>query len=201
MSPLRSLFVAAAAVAALAAVAAPPKRPDERSFPRSLDDGPGQSRIMLPATVTTGTFDGTWMYVNRDVHFAMWIRTEDGRPRVKLQFQSLASPEAFETDWNGVAKYYMSGHPVTFDLKITAADVNRIAGSWLWDVETPTTGRREEAQVVLQRTGYGRTLLMDFRNYAKTLRHGNDARTARVPVAWNWQKISKREIRWDEMPW
>src|SRR5262249_42392592 len=80
---------------------------------------------------TSGSFDGTWMYVNRDSRYAMWIRTRNGKPQVKLQYQSLANPEAFETDWDGKATYYLAGTPVTFELKLGKADANQIVATWL----------------------------------------------------------------------
>jgi hypothetical protein len=192
---------APAVLAALLAAAAALGAANERTVPQNLTPIPGRIGVMTADPVTTGTFEGTWMYVNRDARYAMWIREESGKPRIRIQYQSLATPEAFETDWNGKSSYFMSGDPVTFELKITSADANRIAGTWHWNLDAGPGGREESADVVLQRTVYGRTLLLDFKNFERTFRQGGVPHTVRIPVAWNWQKVSKRELLWDEMPW
>ena len=149
---------------------------------------------------TAGEFDGTWMYVNRDARYAMWIRTKDGTRQVKIQFQSLANPEAFETDWTGKTTYYLAGNPVKFDLTVTGADADKITGNWSWVLEVGGSGRRETANVVLQRTGYGRNLLMDFQDFQRIVTQDGQNKVFRVPTAWNWVKVSKRELLWDELP-
>jgi hypothetical protein len=156
--------------------------------------------LMKSDPTNAGTFDGTWMYVNRDAHFALWIRTKNGKRQAKLQFQSLAGPEAFETDWDGKATYYMAGHPVNFELKLASADANKLAGAWNWDLEIGDSARVEKADVVVYRTGYGRTLQMDFNNFEKTIRRNGVDQTAKVPTSWAWIKISQRELLWAELP-
>ena len=148
-----------------------------------------------------GEFDGTWIYANRDAHFAMWIRTQDGKPQVKLQYQSLASPESFETDWTGQASYYMAGKPASFVLALDAADADAIAGRWAWELSAESSSRVETAQVKLRRTGYGRTLAMNFQDYKRTLTIGTHGNVLTGPVTWTWVKVSKRELLWDELPW
>jgi hypothetical protein len=64
---------------------------------------------------------------------------------VRLQYQSLAGPEAFETDWAGKASYYMAGKPASFSLTLGSADADVIAGKWDWELSTgarPATSRR-----------------------------------------------------------
>jgi hypothetical protein len=173
----------------------------EKDLPPEMTPDPGKAKVMMASPVNEGTFDGTWMYVNRDAHFAMWIKTEGGKPQMRIQYQSIATPEAFETDWSGKSNYYLSGNPVTFEFKLGESDTNRITGSWLWDFETDLHGRKETADIVLQRTGFGRTMLMAFNNFEKTMRRNGDARVFKLPVAWNWTKISKRELLWNELPW
>jgi hypothetical protein len=161
---------------------------------------PEKSVLERAEPTTSGTFDGTWMYVNRDSRFALWIRTRNGTPQVKLQYQSLATPEAFETDWDGKAVYYLAGNPVNFDLKLGDANTNQIKGSWSWALVVDRSGRREMADLVLYRTGYGRTLMADFQNYRKIVtREGKDT-IFKAPVNWTWMKVSKRELLWDELP-
>lgn len=164
--------------------------------------GPGTDvvGIMKSDETSLGNFDGTWMYVNRDSRFAMWIRTKDGRKQVRLQFQSLAGPEAFETDWDGKAVYYMAGQPVTFELALATADAARMTGSWSWIAQLEGASRKETADLLIYRTAYGRSLQMDFKNYEKTMTLGGKDRTARVPTSWSWIKVSKRELLWEELP-
>lgn len=173
----------------------------EKDLPPELSPDPGKAAVMMATPVTEGSFDGTWMYVNRDSHFAMWIKTEGGKARMRIQFQSITTPEAFETDWSGKSNYYLTGRPVTFEFKIGTSDAGKITGTWAWDMENDFTGRKETADIVLQRTGFGRTMVMAFNNYEKTLRKNGTARTFKLPVAWNWTKISKRELLWSELPW
>ena len=148
-----------------------------------------------------GTFEGTWIYVNRDAHYALWIRTKDGKPQVRLQYQSLASPEAFETDWAGKASYYMAGKPAAFSLTLGNADADALAGKWDWELSTASAARHESADVTIQRTGYGRTLAMNFNGYQRTITSGPHGNVLKGPMTWTWVKVSKRELLWDELPW
>ena len=162
--------------------------------------GTDRQLLKKPEPTTAGSFDGTWMYINRDMRFVMWARTKDGVPQVRLQFQSLANPEAFETDWDGKAVYYLAGTPVHFDLKLGTANADEILGAWSWTLRLEGTGRAETADVVIHRTGYGRTLLMDFQNYQKVITKNGKDQIVKMPVAWTWTKVSKRELLWDELP-
>ena len=164
--------------------------------------GPGPDTYVLERAepTTAGSFDGTWMYVNRDSRYALWIRTKDGVPQVKLQYQSLSTPEAFESDWDGKAVYYLAGNPVNFDLKLGKATKDQILGTWSWDLKIDASARHENADVVIYRTHYGRTILMDFQNFVRTVtRNGKDA-VMKTPINWTWNKVSKRELLWDELP-
>jgi hypothetical protein len=195
MRSLRALTLSVAASAlALAAMAGEIKT--------DMQGGVGTERQLLQKDdeTTAGSFDGTWMYVNRDAQFALWVRTKDGTPQMKLQYQSLGNPEAFETDWEGKSLYYMAGSPVTFELKLGQSTSDRIVGKWLWDLNIGSSARRESADVIIYRTGFGRTLLMDFQNYEKMLTSAGRNKIMRAPVVWNWTKISNRELLWEELP-
>jgi hypothetical protein len=195
MRSQRVLTLSVAALTLATAVAA-------SEIKTNIPGGVGTERQLLQKDDETnaGSFEGTWMYINRDVHFAMWMRTKDGTPQVKIQYQSLANPEAFATDWEGKTLYYMAGSPVTFELKLASSTTDRIAGKWLWDLNIGASSRRESADVVIYRTGYGRTLMMDFQNYEKTITSGGKNKVMRAPVVWNWTKISNRELLWEELP-
>lgn len=194
MRSLRTLVAAAATAALALAVPAGEEKTDLK--------GIGTERVVIQMADPTnaGTFDGTWMYVNRDMQFGMWIRTKNGVPQVKLQFQSHAGSEAFETDWDGKAAYYLSGSPVTFELKLGPSSADRITGTWSWVFKIGRAGRSETANIVMYRTWDGRTLLMDFQNFERTITRAGHDNVFKPPVVWNWIKISKRELLWDEFP-
>jgi hypothetical protein len=194
MRPIRTVIAAGAAAAFALTVPAGERSTDFK--------GTGNERIVIQMADPTnaGSFDGTWMYVNHDLQFGMWIRTKNGVPQVKLQFQSLLTTEAFETDWDGKAAYYLAGSPVTFELKLGPSTADRITGSWSWVLKAGVTGRSEAANVVVYRTWDGRTLLMDFQNFEKKITRGDQERVFKTPTVWNWIKISKRELLWDEFP-
>jgi hypothetical protein len=119
---------------------------------------------------------------------------------VRVQYQSLASPEAFESDWDGKAIYYMASNPVTFELKLGECTPDKLTGTWSWLLTVGSAIRRETADLVIYRTQYGRSLLMDFQNFEKTITEGGRNKVMRAPVVWNWVKISNRELLWDELP-
>lgn len=162
--------------------------------------GPETLSLATPDPTTAGSFDGTWMYVNRDARFALWIRTRNGVPQVRVQYQSLANPEAFESDWDGNATYYLAGSPVTFALKLGKGTADQISGTWRWDVTIDNSSRRETADIVLYRSGYGRSLVMDFQNYQKTITRNGRNSIMKAPMNWSWNKVSRREVLWDEIP-
>jgi hypothetical protein len=162
--------------------------------------GAERQLVQIDEPSTAGSFDGTWMYVNRDSRFALWIRTKDGVPQVKIQYQSLASPEAFESDWDGKSNYFMAGNPVTFELKVGEGSVDRIVGKWSWVLTVDNDMRREVSDLVIYRSAYGRNLVMDFQNYERTITGGGKNKIMQAPQVWNWIKISNRELLWDELP-
>lgn len=167
-------------------------------------DLPGTTteRILIdkPEATTAGAFEGTWLYVNRDARFALWSRMKNGTPQVKVQYQSLAGPEAFESDWDGKAVYYLAGNPVTFEMKLGPSTADKIVGRWFWELKIGEAHRLETADVVLHRTHYGRSMLMDFQNYERVITKGGADKVTKLPMVWSWIKVSKRELIWDELP-
>jgi len=194
MHKLRSLAMTAAASTIVMAARAGEVKTD---LPGTVTD---RQLIQKDDETTAGSFDGTWMYVNRDLRFALWIRTKEGVPQVRLQYQSLANPEAFETNWDGKALYYMAGDPATVEFKLGPPTADRNVGKWAWDATIGNSERRETADIVLYRTVFGRTVLMDFQNYEKRITDGGRNKIMKAPVVWNWVKISNRELLWDELP-
>ena len=184
----------AAAAIALPVLAA------ERTLPPEMTGIPGKIGVASADPVTTGSFEGTWIYVNCDGKFALWIRNEGGTPRMRLQYQSTRNGEAFESDWDGKAKYFFSGVPADFDMTIDHADADKISGHWTWNFDAGSSARLEKADLLIQRTAYGRSMKMDFLNYEKTIRQSGGDKVFRMPVTWGWTKVSKRELLWDELP-
>jgi hypothetical protein len=95
----------------------------------------------------------------------------------------------------------MAGKPASFALTLASAEPDAIAGHWDWELSTGSSARHETAGVTLQRTGYGRTLQMDFKDYQRTISSGPKGNLLKAPMTWTWIKVSKRELLWDELPW
>jgi hypothetical protein len=147
-----------------------------------------------------GVWDGTWMYVNRDSRLVMWIKTEDGVPQVKFQYRSTSSSEGFITDWNGNASYEMSTAQGHFSLNIEKRDANAIEGRWDWRLEGTNSFRVEQGDYRMYRTGDGRFFVLDFSDYQKSLSGRKGERLFETHPAWTFQKVSKRLVLWDELP-
>jgi hypothetical protein len=172
--------------------------------PAASDSGYyGKSDVYRGDPTTAGTWNGSWIYVSRDQHWALWLREGDkGKVEAKLQYQAQGSPETFETDWSGTAEYYLAGTPVKFELKITKATADRIEATWNWAASFPTSERIETGDVSIYRVGYGRALVLDFGpNYVRIIRRGPKETKTELPVAWGFTKVSRRHVSWDEMPW
>lgn len=163
----------------------------------------GRSDVLRGDPTTAGDWTGSWVYVSRDQHWALWLREGDGgKVEAKLQYQGQASFENFETDWSGTAEYYLAGTPVKFELKLTKSSADRIEGSWRWTASFPDSERIETAKVALYRVAYGRALTLDFGdNYVRIVRRGGKESKVTVPTAWGFTKVSRRHVLWDEMPW
>lgn len=163
----------------------------------------GKSDVYRGEPTSAGNWSGSWAYVSRDQHWALWLREgEKGKVEAKLQYEAQGSPETFETDWNGTADYYFAGTPVKFELKLTKVAPERLEGTWRWVVSLPNSERIETADVALYRVGYGRSLVLDFGdNYQRIVRRGDKETKTTVPVVWSFVKVSKRQVLWEELPW
>jgi hypothetical protein len=146
-----------------------------------------------------GVWDGTWFYSSRDARIMVWMRTQDGKPELKLQYQSLASAESFETDWTGKASYYLAGEPASFDCHLTEGDANTIRGTWDWRVEFDDSGRSEVGTFTIYRAGDGRQLLMRFDTLERKVRRRDEIQKHSLATAWTFMKASKRIVLWDEV--
>lgn len=188
------MLLAMTALTATAAQAPP------QDVPTYTDPQYGRAAVMVPDPTSAGTWEGTWIHVNRDTRIAMWMRTVDGKPQAKLQYQSTSSPESFETDWDGKAVYTLGGRPASFELKLTERERDQIAGTWSWDVQFEDSGRTETGAFTAHRTGDGRALYLRFHEFERAIRRRDDLRRHRATPVWGFTKVSKRLAQWDELP-
>lgn len=171
-----------------------------RGQPREFATPWGRGAVMVPDPVTAGVWDGSWVYGNRDERMALFVRTVDGKPEVKFQYQSLASPEAFETDWSGKATYYLSGSPVEFALRVEDGGSDEMRGTWNWSVEFADSGRSERGRFRIYRIDRGRDLAVLFEEYERVQRRFDKVSRWDNPPVWVFNKASKRVVLWDELP-
>ena len=162
---------------------------------------PAQERASerLQPSTDAGTWHGTWTYTNRDEQMILWIDEEGEKPRVKVQYVSKVTPEAFVTDWNGAVTYELAGQPASFHIDVAEADENRIEGTWLWDIQWENAGRTERGVFTLYRVSTGRQLLIDFSEYDKALRRGGKVSRYSGAASWGFKKVSKRHALWQEV--
>ncbi len=159
--------------------------------------------VRVPEETGAGIWDGTWVFSCRDFKIGLWIRTKDGLPEMKMRYQSLQSPETFETDWSGKASYYVSGQPATFEITYKNRDAKHIEGSWHWEVESVGRGRVDDAVFTLFRSGYGRSAVFKFDKMEQQIRSDKTVRRfpAVPPPSWTFAKVSKRvDVLWEELP-
>lgn len=160
----------------------------------------GRTTIQVPERSDDGDWDGTWWYSNRDFKIALWIETAEGKPRVKLRYLSLNSPEGFETDWNGDAQYDMGNAPGIFALNMKQRDRDTIAGRWEWALTGQRSVRREEGDYTIYRAGDGRHLVIQFHRLEKVVESGGQTRRSETSPTLSFRKASKRQVLWDELP-
>ncbi len=195
MARPRSLSLAIAAMLALAAVAGGPLAAQLQFEPK------GELSRFIPPRDDTGSWDGTWWYVNRDGKIALWIRTADGKPQVKLRYMSLNGPEGFETDWVGASDYITKIGPGKFRLTLGEKDANTIKGQWDWTLDSSNSSRIETGTFTIHRTNRGRQLALVFDELIRTMRRQNrpDEVFMSAPSL-TFSLGSKRHVLWDELP-
>lgn len=182
-------LVACLVLASTAAVA----QTDVRRFSGAMD-------VTVPERTDAGSFDGTWVYVNRDARVVLWIETVDGGPRVKLRYFGTSNPEGFVTDWDGHAAYEVPLGRGEFHLDLTRRDEDLLEGTWAWQLDLGGSGREERAHVTLYRADDGRHLVMHFQDFEHIRHHGTSTQTAAAQKVWNFRKASRRLVRWEELP-
>jgi hypothetical protein len=185
----------AAATVLLAAAALVPAVADRGFY--------GKTGVFAGERTTAGEWAGTWMYVSRDGRMALWLRAgKDGLPEARLQYQSTANPETFETDWSGKTTYYLSGQAATFEIRLARRERDDLAGRWEWLVDFGDSGRSETSDFRIYRVGDGRSLALEFqKGYVKALRRGDRITKQEIPPVITFVKASRRLVLWDELPW
>jgi hypothetical protein len=162
-----------------------------------------KAAVAIPEETGAGVWDGAYAYLCRDFKIALWIRTRDGVPEMKLRYSSLQLPEEFETDWNGKATYYMGGNPGTFELAYKSRDAKRIEGGWHWEIQATEEGRVEDASFTAYRAGVGRSVVFKFDKFEREMRKKDAVRKIPFvpPPVWTFRKVSKRtDVLWEEFP-
>ena len=192
LAPLAAVLLLAASV---------PLHSEDEVVQQPGRDALGHAVVVVPQRTDQGSWDGTWVYANRDAKYALWLRTGPyGRPEARLKYQSISSPETFETGWDGKADYALSGKPVTFALLFQSADANVLAGTWNWDAEFGSAARLETGTFEAFRAGDGRALILRFKSYERAVRKRDTVRKNEALPIWTFRKVSKRLALWDELP-
>lgn len=163
-------------------------------------DVPAESTTPRPQRNDQGIWDGTWVYLNRDVNVALWIRTENGLPQVKLRSLNRLTGEGFETDWEGQSSYIHDGWPGIFSLTLDERDANTMNGTWLWEITMGNSSRIETANVSFYRALDGRHLVLTFDDFKRTRRIDDKVMVIPVNHFWSFRKVSARLAVWDELP-
>lgn len=156
--------------------------------------------LRIPEPTEEGYWDGTYWYVSRDWHVAMWIRTVEGRPEVQLRLVSAGADEDLTTDWNGEAAYETRKGRGTFALRLTERDANRMKGTWNWNLEVGAQVRKQRGEVTLFRAGFGREVVLLFDPYEFYIGPAGEEKWQPVKQSWTFRKASKRLVLWDELP-
>lgn len=156
--------------------------------------------VRVPERTDAGNWDGTYWYVSRDLHVAMWIRTTDGLPEIRLQMLHLVGPEEFLTDWKGEATYEARNGEGDFAMLLGERDANTIKGSWSWNLRVGDSVRRQLGEVTLFRSGVGREVVVLFDPYKVYLGKIGEENWREVDQVWTFRKASTRLVRWEELP-
>jgi hypothetical protein len=153
----------------------------------------------LPDRTNAGDWVGTWYFVTRDTHMALWIREDGKKPELRIQYMNTSRAESFITDWNCKASYRFRNKPGLFSFEITERDENTMRGKWRWDLGQGELRRSETAWVNLYRAGDGRTLVMNFEDLER-FHGGMIGSYMAYQQVWAFRKASNHQRRWEELP-
>ncbi len=196
------IFIGTTLALALSAGAAgqdPPPRITNRELP--IKSSLGRMGLGLPEPTSKGNWEGTWMYISRDVHLALWIAEDKGKPIVKFRYEgSLRGSESFETDWTGKARYFVENHPGTFEFTLKETGPDLIEADWDWVLDMRGSSRTETSDIEMYRAGDGRQLVMYFKDFERVVLSQGQRKVHNFPQAWTFRKMSRRLVLWEELP-
>ena len=196
------IFIGTVLLLALCSGAAgqdPPPRVIKEEVP--IKSSFGRMGLGLPEPTDKGVWDGTWIYVSRDIRLAMWMREEQGKPVVKFRYEgTLRATESFETDWTGKASYFVQDHPGEFEFTLRETGADLIEANWDWMLDMRGSSRSEKGDIEMYRAGDGRRLVMFFRDFERIIETGGTRKVHDSPQAWTFRKLSRRLARWEELP-
>ena len=171
------------------------------SYEVPITSSRGRSAIAIPNRTDNGEWSGTWIYVNRDYQFALWLSEDDGKPIAKLRFMGNGNlVEAFETDWKGRADYSVQGFPGRFELRMQEVGPDVMKAIWDWDLDFQGSARRESAEIEMFRAGDGRQLVMHFKDFERVIESASGDQRYALPQSWTFRKLSRRLVLWEELP-
>ena len=161
----------------------------------------GRMGLGLPEPTSKGTWEGTWLYISRDITLAMWLTEEQGKPIAKFRYQgTLRATENFETDWAGKARYFVQDHPGTFEFTFKETGPDVIEADWDWVLDMRGSLRSEKSDIEMYRAGDGRRLVMFFKVFERVIESAGGRRVHDSPQAWTFRKMSRRLVLWEELP-
>jgi len=177
----------------------PPPRIIKREVP--IKSSLGRMGLGLPEPTSKGNWEGTWVYISRDVHLALWIAEDRGKPIVKFRYEgALRGSETFETDWTGKARYFVENHPGTFEFTLNKTSPDLIEADWDWVLDMRGSSRTETGDIEMYRAGDGRRLVMYFKEFERIVESRGKRKVHNFPQAWTFRKLSRRLVLWEELP-
>jgi hypothetical protein len=158
----------------------------------------GRTSVASAERTDAGDWDGTWVYVSKRRRIALWIRSGDGGPELKLRMNEKGTD--ILTDWEGHAEYVSRNRPGKFSLQVDQRDEDTISGRWIWRIGTDAAGRQETADFTMHRAGRGRRLVMRVENWSTENWGGFEEKYGLPLQVWSFQKASRRMALWGELP-
>jgi hypothetical protein len=167
----------------------------------SREGAVGHSSVMTLARTDRGVWDGTWLHVSRDFRMVVWLRSEGGKPEIRVRYLGTkVPPERFDTDWKGQATYTSRKSEGRFSVTFNEGDDKTVLGDWHWVVDFGDSSREDVGRFTLYRGADGRLMVFNFTEYEQIQRRRD--RTDRIPFdnALVFRKVSKRLVEWDAIP-
>lgn len=174
--------------------------------------GLAATRTPPPAETTAGKFEGTWYRVDPENRQAVQFRRSENGRGWDLRFY-WRSADGFEidTDWASRHTFTYKGFPGVLVLNVDPklSNESRVTVHYRRDQDGASASHlTEEGDLILYRTGDGRLLvwLQDPLKIDTTVAepiapYEEDGAKRDEQRLWQFGKVSKRLILWDEIPW